>query len=45
MCPDLFLTCREGFIMNTADKNWIVVDEDSSISQQSMFSPLVFDSV
>ena len=42
---DLFVSCRESFEMNTRSKNTIVVDEDSSSSQQSPSSPLVFDSV
>ena len=43
--PDWFVFCRDGFDMNTGNKNPIGVNEDSSFSQQSTSSPFVFDSV
>ena len=40
--PDLLVTFREGFNMNTGNKNPVVFDEKPSFSQTSMSSPLVF---
>ena len=42
---DLFFIYCEGLIMNTGNKNPIVIDEDLLFSQQSMYSPLVLDYV
>ena len=42
---NLFVTFYEGFNIKTGNKNPFVVEEDSSYIQQSMSSPLVFDSV
>ena len=42
--PALIVTHPEGLNMNLGNKNPIVVDEDSSFSQQLMSSPIVFDS-
>ena len=38
-------TYREGFDMNTENKNPIIVDEDPSPTQSSMSSPLAFELV
>ena len=43
--PDLFITYREGFNLNTGSRNPIVVDEDLTFSKHSISSPLVFNSV
>ena len=40
----LFVTYREGFLMNTEQNNPSVGNENSSLAQQSPSSPLVFDS-
>ena len=42
---NLLSTNREGFQMNTVNKNPIVVDENLSFIQRLTSSPLVFDSV
>ena len=38
-----FVTYREGFNLNTGNKNASVVDENPSFSRQSMSSPLYYD--
>ena len=43
--PNLFVSYRECFKINTGRKNPIVVDEDLSCIKQPTNSPLVFDSV
>ena len=42
--PNLFVIYREGFDLNTGNKNHIVVDEDLSFSQQPTSSTIVSDS-
>ena len=44
-CPDLFVTYREGSIMNTRSKHLLFVDDSSSFSQWSKFSTADSDSV
>ena len=43
--PDLLVTYREGFIMNTGNINPFVADENSSLIQNSMSSTLFFEFV
>ena len=43
--PDLFVTDPEGFNMNTGKKNPTVVDQKPLLTENSMSSAAVFDSV
>ena len=43
--PDLFVTYREGFNFNCGNKNQSVVDVQPPFSQNSISSPLVFESL
>ena len=42
---DLFFTYREGFTINSGNKNPIAFDEDSSYSEQPTTTRIVFDPV